>query len=143
MPRRSSAGRSAARPTPLRNPPQPVKQAPPPAVQGGGSSLGGIGGAIIDGIGFGTGSAIAHRAVDAVLGPRTIQHEVAAPAEHVAVAAASAPMIGSNLPNACSLQFKAFQDCISNNGTEISKCQFYLDALNECRHGSSGDLLRL
>ena len=28
------------------------------------------------GIAFGTGSAVAHRAVDALLGPRTIQHEI-------------------------------------------------------------------
>ena len=30
---------------------------------------------VVLGMAFGTGSAVAHRAVDAVMGPRTIQHE--------------------------------------------------------------------
>ncbi|GMY25230.1 Synaptonemal complex protein 1 [Fagus crenata] len=84
MARRSSgrsAPRAAPRRAPVRNPPQTVNQAPPPApVQsgGGGSILGGIGSTIAQGMAFGTGSAVAHRAVDAVMGPRTIQHETVA-----------------------------------------------------------------
>ncbi|KAG0467252.1 hypothetical protein HPP92_018245 [Vanilla planifolia] len=139
MPRRSSAGRSAPRAAPraapLRNPPQPATHAPPPApVQGGGSILGGIGSTIAQGMAFGTGSAVAHRAVDAVLGPRTIQHEavVSQSTEPAAV-----PM-GNPGVDACSIQSKAFQDCINSNGSDISRCQFYLDMLTECRRGSSG-----
>ncbi|THU53952.1 hypothetical protein C4D60_Mb10t19820 [Musa balbisiana] len=143
MPRRSSGGRTA--PRPVRNPPQPARSAPPPAPVQGGSALGGIGATIADGIAFGTGSAIAHRAVDSVLGPRTIQHE----------------MVPSSPSSYCSsveavLWFRCLQytfqslprckcinlfHCINNFGSDISKCQFYLDMLNECRRGSGGVVL--
>ncbi|ONM07794.1 Cox19-like CHCH family protein [Zea mays] len=139
MPRRSS-GRSAPRPAPraapVRNPPQPARQAPPPAPvrDGGGSMFGGIGSTIAQGgiqsMAFGTGSAMAHRAVDAVLGPRTIQHETVA--SEAAAAAPAPPVMNAD---ACSIHSKAFQDCLNNYGSEISKCQFYLDMLNECRRG--------
>ncbi|XP_074575430.1 uncharacterized protein LOC141831908 [Curcuma longa] len=143
MPRRSSAGRSASRPAPrpapMRNPPQPVRQAPPPApVQSGGSFLGGIGSTIAQGVAFGTGSAIAHRAVDAVVGPRTIQHETVV--SEAAAAVPAAPMGNAVATDACGVHSKAFQDCINNFGSDISKCQFYLDMLNECRQGSGASL---
>lgn len=69
---------------------------------------------------FGTGSAIAHRAVDAVMGPRVIQHEtVAAPAP----AAAAAPTT-NNFGNsdACSVQSKAFQDVSCNYFLNFMSC---------------------
>ncbi|XP_010923289.2 uncharacterized protein [Elaeis guineensis] len=143
MPRRSSGGRPASRPraAPVRNPPQPAHQAPPPApVQGGGGSvLGGIGSTIAQGMAFGMGSGVAHRAVDAVLGPRTIQHETVA-AEAPAAAAAAAPTSNAVGTDACNIHSKAFQDCINNFGSDISKCQFYLDMLNECRRSSGATL---
>ncbi|XP_071691657.1 uncharacterized protein [Rutidosis leptorrhynchoides] len=137
MPRRSSGGRSARAPAraPARNPPAPVNRAPPPApVQSsnGGSMLGGIGSTIAQGVAFGTGSAVAHRAVDAVMGPRTIQHET------VAAAAVAPEAIAANnsYSDACGMHTKAFQDCINSSGSDISKCQFYMDMLAECRKGS-------
>ncbi|XP_072987654.1 uncharacterized protein [Typha latifolia] len=139
MPRRSSGGRVASRPSPMRNPPQPARPAPPPApVQGGGSIMGGIGSTIAEGMAFGTGSAIAHRAVDAVMGPRVIQHETVPSSSPAATASVGS---GSANLDACSIHSKAFQDCINSNGSDISKCQFYLDMLNECRRGS-GEMLR-
>ena len=58
---------------------------------------------------FGTGSAVAHRAVDSVMGPRTVQHEVTGPA-----AAAPAPTANSVGGDACTVHSKAFQDvCVS------------------------------
>lgn len=54
---------------------------------------------------FGTGSAMAHRAVDAVMGPRTIQHE-----QVVSEAAAAAPSPNSYGGDACNVHSKAFQD---------------------------------
>ncbi|XP_071716593.1 uncharacterized protein [Rutidosis leptorrhynchoides] len=136
MPRRSSGGRSARAPAraPARSPPPaPVNRAPPPApVQNssGGSMLGGIGSTIAQGMAFGTGSAVAHRAVDAVVGPRTIQHETVAAATPEAAAA------NSSYSDACGMHSKAFQDCINSSGSDISKCQFYMDMLAECRKGS-------
>ncbi|KAK6923853.1 CHCH protein [Dillenia turbinata] len=140
------AGRSAPRPAPrhapARNPPAPASPPPPPPapVQGssGGSMLGGIGSTIAQGMAFGTGSAVAHRAVDAVLGPRTIQHETVV---SEAAAPAAAPTMNSvSGSDACNIHSKAFQDCINNYGSDISKCQFYLDMLNECRR-STGSVM--
>ncbi|KAI3445804.1 hypothetical protein Pfo_002469 [Paulownia fortunei] len=140
MPRRSSGGRSARpapRPAPERSPPpQPVNHAPPPApVQSssGGSMLGNIGSTIAQGMAFGTGSAVAHRAVDAVLGPRTIQHETVA-SEAAAAPASTATSGGGS--DACSVHSKAFQDCLNSFGNDISKCQFYMDMLADCRRNS-------
>ncbi|KAE9613483.1 hypothetical protein Lal_00015963 [Lupinus albus] len=140
MARRSSGGRSARpapRAAPARPAPQPVNHAPPPATvqSGGGSLLGGIGSTIAQGMAFGTGSAVAHRAVDAVMGPRTVQHEVASTA-----GAAPAPTANTFGGDACNIHSKAFQDCITNYGNEISKCQFYMDMLAECRKNSGTSL---
>lgn len=56
---------------------------------------------------FGTGSAVAHRAVDAVMGPRTIQHETAV---SEATSAPTPAMNSVNGSDACSIHSKAFQD---------------------------------
>ncbi|KAI4296451.1 hypothetical protein L6164_036407 [Bauhinia variegata] len=144
MPRRSSGGRSsrpAPRAAPARSPPpQPAHQAPPPApVQGGsgGSILGGIGSTIAQGMAFGTGSAMAHRAVDAVMGPRTIQHETAVSEAAAPAAPAASASFGGD---ACNVHSKAFQDCLNSYGNDISKCQFYMDMLAECRRNSGASL---
>ncbi|KAF8404734.1 hypothetical protein HHK36_009623 [Tetracentron sinense] len=140
MARRSSGGRPAPRaaphPAPLRNPPQPASHAPPPApVQGGsGSMQGGLGAVIAEGMAFGTGSAIAHRAVDSVMGPRVIQHETVVSSPPAAAPTPNLSSLGGS--DACGVQSKAFQDCIQNYGSDISKCQFYLDMLSECRRNS-------
>nr|KJB64105.1 hypothetical protein B456_010G033300 [Gossypium raimondii] len=114
MPRRSSGGRSAPRPAaraPSSNvPSKPASSAPPPApVQRGN----GLGAAIVDGIGWGAGTAMAHRAVDAVLGPRVIKHEAVASSEPAAAASAPAPNTNSMNMDACGVQSKALSDvCI-------------------------------
>ncbi|KAJ7968319.1 Cox19-like CHCH family protein [Quillaja saponaria] len=137
MPRRSSGARSSRavpRHAPARNPPQPVHSAPPPAPTqsgGGGSMLGGIGSTIAQGMAFGTGSAVAHRAVDSVMGPRTIQHETV-----VSESAAAPAPAANSFSDACGVHTKAFQDCLISSGNDISKCQFYMDMLSECRRNS-------
>ncbi|KNA02733.1 hypothetical protein SOVF_215880 [Spinacia oleracea] len=138
MARRSGGGRSAPRPAarPVRNPPQPAQRAPPPApaqASSGGSMLGGLGATIAQGVAFGTGSAVAHRAVDAVMGPRTIQHETVG----TEAAGASPAPSNSSVGDACGIHSKAFQDCLNNYGSDISRCQFYLDMLSECRRNSN------
>jgi hypothetical protein len=58
---------------------------------------------------FGTGSAVAHRAVDAVMGPRTIQHETV-----VSEAASSMTPMGNTAgSDKCDNPSKAFQDVCS------------------------------
>lgn len=97
--------------------------------------LGGLGATIAQGMAFGGGSAVAHRAVDAVMGPRTIQHETVV---SEAVSSAAAPV--ANAADSCGNHMKAFQDCLNNYGSDISKCQFYVDMLNECRRNSGSSM---
>ncbi|XP_024368989.1 uncharacterized protein [Physcomitrium patens] len=142
MPRQRSsrpAPRPVARQAP---PPAPVRQAHPPAVpqqsQGGGGMLSGIGSTIAQGLAFGTGSAVAHRAVDSVMGPRTVVHE------HVGGqpdSGGQAPLAQPVSADACANQSKAFQDCVNANNSDIGRCQFYIDMLNECRRGPTQTML--
>ena len=77
---------------------------------------------------MGTGSAIAHRAVDAVMGPRTLVHEHAgAPAAGASMEAAPAPAGAPEGP--CGAQAKAFADCIQRSGGDMGACQPYLDLM--------------
>ncbi|KAG9440174.1 hypothetical protein H6P81_020339 [Aristolochia fimbriata] len=135
MPRRSSGGfRPAPRAAPVRNPrpPQPATHAPPAPVQrGGGFLLGDFFSSIVEGMGFGVGDAVAQRAMDAVMGPRTIQYETV-----VREPAAAAPANSTSMKS-CGIHSKAFQDCVNANGSDISKCQFYLDRLNKCRRSGA------
>ncbi|CAA2975885.1 Hypothetical predicted protein [Olea europaea subsp. europaea] len=84
----------------------------------GASVLGNIGSTIAQGMAFGTNSAVAHKAVDAVMGPRTIQHETVVSEAAAAPEPTATTMGGSD---ACSIKSKAFQDmCL----TLISHCWF-------------------
>ena len=56
---------------------------------------------------FGTGSAVAHRAVDSIMGPRTIQHETVV---SQAPEAAAAPPMGNTSADSCNIHSRAFQD---------------------------------
>ncbi|CAK9879208.1 unnamed protein product [Sphagnum jensenii] len=140
MPRqRSAGGRSGSRPMARGAPPPArVQHAPPPAPiqqsSGGGSMLGGLASTIAQGMAFGTGSAVAHRAVDSIMGPRTVQHEVVQQEVGGGVGGA-APLASPVAMDSCVNQSKAFQDCLNANGSDIGKCQFYVDMLNECRRG--------
>ncbi|KAF8115728.1 hypothetical protein N665_0025s0185 [Sinapis alba] len=146
MPRRSSGGSSGyrARPAPARSPPpQTVNHAPPPATaqpHRSGSVFGGIGSTIADGMAWGTGNVIAHRVMDAVMGPRTIKHEAVVSEAAAPAVSASSPVANSTGSASCDTQSKAFQDCVNNFGSDISKCQFYMDMLSECKK-SSGSVM--
>ncbi|CAN8251660.1 unnamed protein product [Cochlearia groenlandica] len=137
MGRRSSGGRSAPRPRARSPAPAPVHRAPSPAPAqasgGGGGMFSGIGSTIAQGMAFGTGSAVAHRAVDSVMGPRTIQHEAV---EAATASAVAAPSSNNMLSGPCDIHAKAFQDCISSYASDISKCQFYVDMLSDCKKNS-------
>ncbi|KAK3038296.1 hypothetical protein RJ639_031392 [Escallonia herrerae] len=120
MPR--SRGRSGAA---TARAPAPTKAAPvpPPApVQGG------LGSTIAEGMAFGGGSAIAHRAVDALVGPRVVKHENV-----------TSPVPSAEPADACARQNNAFQDCLNQYGSDISNCQFYMDMLSECRRSSTSN----
>lgn len=155
---RPAATRTAA-PAPSRNAPAPVQNrapapvnnAPAPAPSAGQPGMmSGIGSTIVQGMAFGTGSAIAHRAVDAVAGPRTVVHEFAdgkqpegdasqqaqgqsfAPAAAGAAgAAAGSTFFNNNGP--CEDYNKRFSQCLQENNNQVSFCQFYFDALSQCQ----------
>ncbi|CAI9777157.1 unnamed protein product [Fraxinus pennsylvanica] len=151
MPRRSSGrssgGRSWSAPRPAASTPRPAPvqaPAPPPAPLRSAPVGGGLGSVVAEGMAFGGGSAIAHRAVDSILGPRTIRHESVAfsdPAPAPSPAAEATTMNTTGGSDACGVQSKAFQDCLNYHASDISKCQFYLDVLSECRKGSVDSIL--
>ncbi|GIL81824.1 hypothetical protein Vretifemale_10813, partial [Volvox reticuliferus] len=111
----------------------PASAPPPAAVSSGGGIMSGLIGTVVQGAALGTGSAIAHRAVDAVMGPRTVVHEhQGAPAPAAPVAAGAPPAEGP-----CSTQVKAFADCMSKNSGDMGACQWYFDAMQQCKLGSA------
>ncbi|KAM0862446.1 hypothetical protein ACQ4PT_045277 [Festuca glaucescens] len=139
MGRRSSGGGFRSAPRVKTPAPKPATKtsapAPAPAQSGGAPSsiIGTVGSAIADGIGWGVGTSMAHRAVDSVLGPRTIRVVEGNESPAATDAASPAPF------DACNIHNKAFGDCINQNGSDISRCQFYLDMLNQCRReGGAG-----
>ncbi|CAI7883842.1 unnamed protein product [Closterium sp. NIES-53] len=149
--RASAPARPAPRPAPASHthsapPPAPAAQpAPPPAqpaaASGGGSMLGGLMQTVGEGMAFGTGSAIANRAVDAIMGPRTVVHEHVNSAAPADAPAAAAPTTASS-PTDCAQLQQDFNKCVEMHGSDISKCQFYLDMLTECkRNAASGNTL--
>ncbi|CAH8270583.1 unnamed protein product [Arabidopsis lyrata] len=107
-----------------------VNRAPPPATAqpSGGGIFRNIR-SIVDGFAFGAGNTVSHRVVDSVMGPRTFKHETV-----VSQAAPASPVATSM--SACDIHSKAFQDCVNHFGSDISKCQFYMDMLSECKKNS-------
>lgn len=130
--RNSRPSRPATAPAMVRAAP-----APPPAVpqQQTGGIMRGIGSTIAEGMAFGGGSAVAHRAVDAVMGPRTVHHEVT----QVTQTTSGGGGGQSQEAEVCVNQAKAFKDCLKANANDIGKCQFYVDMLTECRKSAGAE----
>lgn len=78
---------------------------------------------------FGTGSAIAHRAVGAVAGGLSGGSEEAS--EPVQ---AAQPV---QAQNNCMKDEQSFMQCLNTSGNDIASCQFYFDALNDCKRGNT------
>ncbi|GMF13121.1 unnamed protein product [Phytophthora lilii] len=94
--------------------------------------MSGLMGTVAQGMAFGTGSAIAHRAVGAVAGSLSggsdaPQQQEAAPAPQD-YQAAQPPQ-----QNQCGADQKAFLECLNTNSNDISSCQFYLDQFKQCQ----------
>lgn len=97
--------------------------------------LSGMAGMVMQGMAFGTGSAVAHRAVDAIAGPRTMQVEhtgdegqEAQPASQYAPSASAA--------GPCGDEFTQFNQCVSDSAGNISSCRFMYDVLQQCQQNS-------
>ncbi len=99
----------------------------------GGGLLSGIASTVIQGMAFGTGSAVAHRAVDAIAGPRQVEHVHTQADSTVAASSASS----ASRAQFCNNELTNFQSCMTQNNSNISACQFFFDMLSQCQNNQS------
>jgi hypothetical protein len=78
---------------------------------------------VAQGMALGTGSALAHRAVDSVLGSR---HP-----EPAAATEAAQEIVREQQP--CAEQAKAFADCMSYQNGDMGLCDQYFQQMQACR----------
>ncbi|CAI5741113.1 unnamed protein product [Peronospora destructor] len=136
-------GRSrSSRPAPRRAPAQPRQAAPAPArtqaapapahqSSSGGGMMSGLMNTMAQGMAFGTGSAVAHRAVGAVAG--SFSGSSNAPQQQQEFASTSHEAAQPPQQNECGADQKAFLECLNSNSNDISSCQFFLDQFKECQ----------
>jgi coiled-coil-helix-coiled-coil-helix domain-containing protein 10 len=131
---------STARPAPPKPaPPAPAPAAHPPAPMqqqsSGGGMLSGIGSTIVQGMAFGTGSAIAHRAVGAVAESFSGGGNESAPVpEYAQSGQASAAPVSQN--DACAMDKSMFYDCLQQNKGEQMACNFLYEQLKSCQQNN-------
>merc|ERR1712187_32382 len=91
--------------------------------------LSGIGSTIAQGMAFGTGSAIAHRAVGAVANSLGGSNEQ--PAEVKNVQSMKHHLYSGN--DACSQDKQMYFDCLKQNDGEQKNCRFLYETLKSCQ----------
>lgn len=95
--------------TPPPSSPVPVSQ------DSGGGFLSNLAGSVMQGMALGTGSQLASRTFDNVMGPREIQIK--------------------NVENEkCINEKNLYNECIKNGGSDISPCKNYMEMMNECNN---------
>jgi len=114
--------------------PQPRAAPPPAKPQQSGGGGGGLLGTMMQGMAFGTGSAIMHEAVHA--GAKALGGGGGAPPEQQ-VHSQAAPAEGSD---PCGNQQKAFLDCMQARGGDMGQCQFYFDSMQQCKLNINGGM---
>ena len=128
---------SSARPQQKSVPaPRPAAPAPAPMQQqsSGSGMLSGIGSTIAQGMAFGTGSAIAHRAVGAVAGAMSGGGSTEqAPAQQYD----NQPMQQQQLQGACVSDKQMFFECLQVNKGDQQSCSFLYDNLQACQRGDN------
>ncbi|KAF0905231.1 hypothetical protein E2562_003837 [Oryza meyeriana var. granulata] len=139
---RSSGAKAVPRAAPAKKPPTTAAKALAPATSSGNDSIiGSIGSAFFDGWGWSMGHGMMSRAMDAMFGPRTVNVVDTTPTATTTSSSSSSALAPATahhpMADACGAHHKAFQDCISNHGIDIGKCQTYLDLLNDCRRDSA------
>lgn len=97
---------------------------------GGGGLMSGIVGGVVQGMAFGTGSAIAHRAVDSIAGPRQVEHV------HVGGENAPAGQSSTMSNSVCAFEKNEFERCVTSNAGNLDFCRSYFDALSQCQKAS-------
>jgi len=93
--------------------------------------MAGLGGMVAQGMALGTGSALAHTAINSVFGSR---HPDPVQVQQAADTVARTP------DDPCSNQAKTFMDCLQYNDGNMDQCRFYFDTLQSCKleHPSMG-----
>lgn len=128
---RKPAARKPVSSVPAR--PQSTTSTPAPAAPQGGGMMSGIGSTIAQGMAFGTGSAIAHRAVGAAAGMMGGSDE--------APAVESAPLQAQEqqqqLQGACAQDKQMFFECLQINRGDQQSCSFLYDTLQSCQTNSN------
>lgn len=141
---KSSAPAAPARAAPARAAPAPSHvpapaAAPPSALaRPSAPTGGGFMSTVMDGLAFGTGSAIAHRAVGAIASSFT-GGSGSAPAEQQQAAAAPAAAPESGVSYAatrgqdCSPFQQEFVKCLADNKNDIASCQMQFETFTQCQ----------
>merc|ERR1712137_1478552 len=127
-PARRPASTSARQPAPAAAPrtPAPVQQS------SGGGMLSGIGSTIAQGMAFGTGSAIAHRAVGAVAGSVS----GGGGGEPAPVESAQMPQ-QQQIQGACAMDKQMFFECLQVNRGDQQACSFLYEQLQSCQRNET------
>lgn len=97
--------------------------------------MSGLMGSMVSGMAMGTGSAIAHRAVDSFMGPRHVEYSSAPEAAPAPPMAAPVPAMAAapQANGSCTEQAKAFAECMSQAGGDMGACQFYFESMQQCK----------
>lgn len=136
--RPASTSARAPAPAPPTSTPAPMQAAKP----SGGGMLSGIGSTIMQGMAFGTGSAVAHQAVGAAVGAfsggggdsSSGQQQAAVPeTSQQPMTAASA--VDNN--EVCGSDKKMFFDCLKTNNGDAQSCSFLYEQLQQCQNSST------
>merc|ERR1711982_77612 len=118
--------------SPARSRAPPAAAPPAPQQSSGGGMLSGIGSTIAQGMAFGTGSAIAHQAVGAVVGSMSGGGSNAAASEPITGAPVE-QVQQQQLDNTCIDEKKMFYDCVNVNKGDQQACTFMMDMVKDCQ----------
>eukprot|EP00568_Trieres_chinensis_P012750 CAMPEP_0183291836 /NCGR_PEP_ID=MMETSP0160_2-20130417/1105_1 /TAXON_ID=2839 ORGANISM="Odontella Sinensis, Strain Grunow 1884" /NCGR_SAMPLE_ID=MMETSP0160_2 /ASSEMBLY_ACC=CAM_ASM_000250 /LENGTH=173 /DNA_ID=CAMNT_0025452695 /DNA_START=107 /DNA_END=628 /DNA_ORIENTATION=+ len=126
-------------------PPARAPAAAPPAVpqqSSGGGMMSGLASTVAQGMAFGTGSAIAHRAVGAVAGSFSGGGDAEVPQQTAeAQGYDGAQMAGGTQPampqGACSQDKQMFFECLQVNRGDQDACRFLYETLQTCQRNES------
>merc|ERR1712048_619639 len=110
----------------------PARPSTTPTQQSGGI-LSGIGSTIAQGMAFGTGSAIAHRAVGAVANSFSGSSEQTTQVQGMQ-AVDKQPSVRSDI---CSQDKQMYFDCLKQNNGDQNSCSFLYDMLKNCQNSDS------
>lgn len=108
-------------------------QSAPPATTGGGGMLSGIGSTIAQGMAFGTGSAIAHRAVGAAAGAMSGDGGEQGQYEEQQQPIDAMQQQNQQLQGACANDKQMFYECLQVNKGDQEACSFLYDQLKQCQ----------